>query len=264
MSLLAASSAEFSEPKNYKSRIRFCGGADVANSSGDVKMPKILLAEDDHDFADLIGDWLEKDKYTVEITHDGDDAVQLLSSFHFDAAILDWELPGVSGIEICRMLRSKRSRIPIMLLTGRVKVEDTELGIDSGADDYLTKPIDPRVVLAKLKALFRRAESRVDSKLTLRHVEMDVDARVVIAHGQPAKLNPREFALLEVFLRHPDHVFSVDELLSAVWTGDEDVTEDSLRTSIFRLRKKIDQEGVPSLIDSIYGVGYIARSTPEQ
>lgn len=222
-------------------------------------MAKLLFAEDDQDFAAAMLDWFVIEKYSVEHVSTGDDAWEFLRSFGYDAVVLDWQMPGKSGPEVCKLARQNGKNVPIILLTGRNTTDDTLFGIDSGADDYLCKPVDPRLVLAKLKALLRRAEQRVDTTLKVKDVVLDPEKHTVLKDGQPLELYPKEFALLEFMMRHPNRVFNPDELIANVWTADEEVTSESVRSCVFRLRKKLNLPGKKSLIDNVYGVGYILR-----
>ncbi len=167
-------------------------------------------------------------------------------------------LPGISGVEICRQLRKDGNKLPVLMLTGRNSSLDTVHGIDAGADDYLVKPVDPIVVVAKLKALLRRADGSTDNVLRSGGLELDPVAHTVSCNGQNVNLLPKEFALLEFFMRNANHVFSVDEMISHVWSADEPVTGESVKSCVFRLRKKLSL--AEQHIENIYGVGYVFRN----
>lgn len=223
-------------------------------------MAKILFAEDEAEFGLTMTRYLGMQGYAVEYTADGLDALHFLTTFGFDAAILDWELPGISGVEICKQLRRNGNKLPILMLTGRNTTKDTVSGIDAGADDYLTKPIDPAIVVAKLKALLRRAASLTDKFLRMGDLKLDPEAYTVYLNENQVHLLPKEFALLEFFMRNMDRVFTVDEVISHVWGTNETVTGESVRSCVSRLRKKLTSPDRPELIENIYGAGYILRS----
>ncbi len=222
-------------------------------------MAKVLYAEDDFELAGHLTKFLTSHHYLIEHTADGGDALYILRTFGFDAAILDWELPGMSGVEVCQQLRREGSKLPVIILTGRGSTPDTIEGIDAGADDYIVKPVDPLVLLAKLKALLRRTEERTDNLLRLAGLELDPDTHRVNYEGLPISLLPKEFSLLEFFMRHPNQVYSGEEIISHVWSADEGVSIESVRSCMFRLRKKLQVKGHPEVIENIYGVGYILR-----
>lgn len=223
-------------------------------------MAKILFVEDDIECSSIIKDWLETNDHIVEVVHSAEDALPLLELYGFDLLILDWELDEMSGIELCRRYRAQSGKAPVLMLTGRSDAEQKEEGLDSGADDYLTKPPDPRELAARVRALLRRPAVYTEEILQKRHVKLDAKARTVLVDGKPVSLLPREFSLLEFFMRNPDRTFSSEELLDKVWPSTNAVTPDTVRVCVQRLRGKIDLKGSPSLIRNIYGVGYILDS----
>lgn len=223
-------------------------------------MAKILFAEDDEDFALGIMQWLSLDKYLVEHTDDGCVAIQFLQTYSFDAAILDWDLPGMTGIDICKNLRKGNNNMPVVMLTAKCTTDDTVQGMESGADDYLTKPVEPRILLAKLKALLRRADNRTGETMQVRNICIDLKTHRVTREGAVIDLLPREFSLLEFFMRNPERVFPADEVISRVWSADDAATIDTLRACLSRLKKKLDTKGEPFFIENIYSVGYVLRT----
>lgn len=223
-------------------------------------MTKILFAEDDDDFAQGIMQWLALDKYLVEHTADGSVALQFLKTYSFDAAILDWDLPGMTGVDVCKNLRRDNNNMPVVMLTAKSGTDNTVEGMESGADDYLTKPVEPRILLAKLKALLRRADNRTNETLQVRSICIDLNAHQVTRAGAVVNLLPREFSLLEFFMRHPGRVFSADEVLCRVWSADDAATVDTLRACLSRLKKKLETPGEAFLIENIYSVGYVLKA----
>ncbi len=222
-------------------------------------MAKILLVEDDQAFAGVVTDWLTNENHIVETCYDGTSALELLKSFGFDLLILDWQLPGLSGVELCKAYRALNGLSPVIMLTGLGDITDKTTGFDSGADDYVTKPCDLREISARIRALLRRPAKFDGEVLKVAHLSLNSDSRVVEVAGKKVELLPKEVALLEFFMRHPDRVFNQDAILAHVWTSESDVGPETVRTWIKRLRKKIDVDD-KSLIQTIYGVGYKLNS----
>ncbi|HEY9788327.1 MAG TPA: response regulator transcription factor, partial [Candidatus Obscuribacterales bacterium] len=174
----------------------------------------------------------------------------------YDLIILDWSLPDVSGIELLKQFRSQKNMTPVLMLTGKDTVADIEAGLNTGADDYLTKPFDMRELSARVNALVRRRAAIYDPVLRTRTLALDTRTKQVKKNGQEVKLQPQEVALLEFLLRNPNDVFSVDALFARVWPSDLDASPDTVRVCITRIRNKIDSEGQPSIIKTVHRVGY--------
>lgn len=225
-------------------------------------MPKVLLVEDDCDLSEMVASWLESERYTVETANDGLYAKDLLKLSSFDIVVLDWDLPGCSGLDILKSYRASGGMSPVIMLTGKSEVTDKEAGLDHGADDYLTKPFSVRELGARVRALLRRPSSLNSSLLQVGGVQLDPAKHRVMVAGQEVHVQPRDFALLEFLLRHPDEVFSADALITRVWSSDSDASPEGLRTAIKRIRKKIDGDGdeSKSMIETITKVGYRLRS----
>ncbi len=224
-------------------------------------MPKVLVIEDDAGLNRMIREWLVfSERHTVEYAEDGNQGLDKLLFTEYDAIVLDWELPGRSGIEVLKEYRSSGGKAPVLMLTGKGGIVDKEAGFDAGADDYLTKPFHMKELSARLRALIRRAGGTVSNVLQLRDIALEPGAFKVTRAGREIQLLPREFALLEFFMRHPDQVFSADTLLSRVWSSDSDATVDAITTCIKRIRKKMDSEGQTSIIKTVHGVGYKMES----
>lgn len=220
-------------------------------------MAKILLAEDDLALASTIKDWLEFEKNTVEAVKDGASALDNLLALEYDVAILDWNLPNMTGVEVCQQYRAKGGAIPIILLTGKNSVKEKEEGLDAGADDYLTKPFHPKELAARLRAMIRRSTGFVSEVMTVGPLTLDREKRVVLLHGKPVHLQPMEYTLLEFFMKNPNQVFSPETLLAKLWDASSDVSLDAIYTCIRRLRKKLDTpESSDSIIRTVHGVGY--------
>jgi DNA-binding response OmpR family regulator len=224
-------------------------------------MPRILIIEDDKDVAGLVVDWLKTENYSVEIAHDGEEGTEYLKQKDYDLLILDWSLPGKSGMEICQEYRQRQGKAPILMLTGRGSIADKESGLDSGADDYLTKPFSMRELSARVRALLRRPPVVVSHLLEVGALKMDPIKHTLTKNERPITLLKRDFELLEFLMRHPGEVFSTDALLSRVWSYDQEASADAVRTAVKRLRKKLDEseDETDSAIENVRRVGYRLR-----
>ncbi|HEY9870040.1 MAG TPA: response regulator transcription factor [Candidatus Obscuribacterales bacterium] len=219
-------------------------------------MAKILIVEDDLDFCSMVEDWLSHEHHMVETVHDAADGRHRMLYEEYDLIIVDWNLPGGSGVELVKELRNKGATTPVLLLTGKSLVSEKETGLDAGADDYLTKPANLRELSARVRALLRRASGAASNVLKAGNLTLDPVTFRVTRNGEEIDLQRREFALLEFLMRHPDQVFSAEALLERVWASESDATRDAIKTCLKRLRKKIDVEGRESVIKTVHGVGY--------
>ena len=223
-------------------------------------MAKILIVEDDKEFAKMVADWLERESHLVDVVHDGKEGLDRLKYYAFDVAILDWELPSLTGPVICAEFRSWGGKIPILMLTGKSKLNDKITGFDAGADDYLTKPFHPRELSVRLRALLMRPAERISEVLKIGNLELDSANHTIKKAGVQLHLMPREFSLLELFMRNPDEPFSAETLLDRIWSSDSEVSTDSVKVYIAKLRRKIDDNEKTSKIITIHGVGYKLQS----
>ncbi len=219
-------------------------------------MAKILLVEDCPEVSENVSDWLSLEGHVVDCIADGEEAAWRLNNLQYDVIVLDWELPKLSGIELCKAYRSQGGNTPILMLTGRSNLSDKTEGLDSGADDYLTKPFHPEELGSRIRALLRRPLRVLSPKLKAHHIEMDTIARKVYKNGKEISLVPKQFALLEFFLRHPNETFSTEALLNRVWSDDSEVSPETLRVHLTLLRKAIDADGA-SIIRTVHRVGYV-------
>jgi OmpR-family two-component system manganese-sensing response regulator len=219
-------------------------------------MSKILVVEDEPDIANQLQKSLQREQHLVEVASDGKAAIDLLSVSKYDLIVLDWMMPKQSGIEVCQWHRSRGDKTPILMLTAKGELEDKERGLDSGADDYLTKPFHLREFLARVRALLRRGSTAATNVLTAGKVTLDTVARKVSREGKEIKLEPKEFNLLEFLMRHPNQVFNVETLVVRVWESDTLVSADAVRVYIRNLRKKLDVDGEASIISTVHGSGY--------
>lgn len=225
-------------------------------------MAKILVVDDDTDIRDLVADTLLSEHHLVERAHDGLSAKHMLTFSKFDLVLLDCGLPDISGIEVLKHLRSTNNKVPVIMLTGLRETSQKAAGLDAGADDYVTKPFAAPELLARVRAVLRRASDSPTNSLKVRNLELDPSRHIITKDSAELNLQPVEFALLEFFMRHPDHVFSLAALIERVWNSERDVTEEAVRTCIKRLRKKIESEN-EEFIQTVHGVGYRFRSTAQ-
>jgi DNA-binding response OmpR family regulator len=218
--------------------------------------------EDDPTVADVVGRYLERDGYQVETLGDGAVALERALSEPPDLILLDVMLPGMDGLELCRRVRSRAS-IPIIMLTARGQESDRVIGLDVGADDYVTKPFSPRELTARVRAVLRRppamhgeGSASVHDRLRAGDLDVDVPAREVRLAGEPMSLTAREFDLLAFFMAHPHRVFRREELLEHVW-GYTFGDTSTVTVHVRRLREKIEHDpAAPSHIQTVWGVGY--------
>ncbi len=220
---------------------------------------RVLLVEDDPALAELVGYNLDREGFDVVRTPDGEDALLLAREQTPDLILLDWMLESLSGIEVCRRLRRDpaTANIPIIMLTARVEEEDRIRGLETGADDYVTKPFSPRELTARVKAVLRRLRPALAGEgLNFADIEMDTAAHRVRRGGRPVALGPTEFRLLRHFLEHPGRVFSRERLLDAVWGHDSDIEIRTVDVHIRRLRKAINDGGQSDLIRTVRSAGY--------
>ncbi len=221
--------------------------------------PSILLVEDEHAIASLVRYNLESEGFRVREATDGDEAIDMVREERPDLVILDWMLPSVSGLEVCRNLRrSKENKgLPIIMLTARAEEEDRVRGLDSGADDYVTKPFSPSELIARVRAVLRRTRPALsESRLSYADIEMELDTYRVRRGERQVRLGPTEFRLLRHLLEHPRRVFSREQLLDSVWGLDISVEPRTVDVHIRRLRKALNGPGELDLIRTVRSAGY--------
>ena len=224
-----------------------------------MNKPKLLLVEDDASLAELLIYHFEKQDYKVTHTVDGEEALILVQEELPDVILLDWMVENLSGIEVCRRLRRSNdtANIPIIMLTARGEEEDKIRGLETGADDYVTKPFSPRELIARVQAVMRRVRPALaGGTLTFADLEMDTVGYKVKRGGDMIPLGPTEFRLLKHFLEHPGWVFSRERLLDNVWGQDSDVELRTVDVHIRRLRKAINEGGRKDIIRTVRSAGY--------
>lgn len=217
---------------------------------------RILIAEDETTIARALKVMLEKNKYTVDAVHNGDDALAYLRATRYDALVLDIMMPGRDGLEVLKTARAEGVTTPALFLTAKAEIADRVAGLDAGADDYLPKPFASSEFLARVRALVRRSDSYAPSALRLGNVELDLSRYLLRTASGEMRLNNKEFQLMELFLRHQRQVFSSERLMDRVWGLDSEAEMDVVWTYIGFLRKKLRQIGANAEIQTIRGAGY--------
>jgi two-component system response regulator MprA len=221
---------------------------------------KVLVVDDERAVRESLRRALELEGYEIELAEDGEDALRRLrASAEPDAMILDVLMPGVDGLEVCRRLRDQGSRLPVLMLTARVEVENRVEGLDAGADDYLTKPFALDELKARLRALLRRATDGTGEVLRFADLELEPATREVRRAGDSIELTRTEFSLLELFMRNPRQVLTRSIIFERVWGYDFGYASNSLDVYIGYLRRKTETGGRPRLIHTVRGVGYALR-----
>jgi DNA-binding response OmpR family regulator len=217
---------------------------------------KILVVEDEKGLAQVLRRGLEEESHVVSLAHDGVSALSLAQNAPYDLVLLDVMLPGINGLQVARKLREVRENIPILMLTARDSVPDIVKGLDSGADDYLTKPFSFAILLARIRALERRAAEPRSRTLRVAGLALDVTQRRVFRGSREIRLTPTEFRLLEFLMRNQGRVATRSAILEAVWGESENVEENTLDAFVRLLRRKIDENEPVKLIHTLRGFGY--------
>lgn len=218
-------------------------------------MPKVLVVDDDRALADMMRAWLQNSRYITDVVYDGSDALQLLSMYEYDLLILDWELPGTDGIGICTAYRQGGGISPILFLTGRADLQSKVKGLDAGADDYLPKPFEFVELLARVNALLRRQPELPAQAITVGELKIELQLRSASLGSKKITLSAREFAVLEFLMRNAERKLSSKEILENVWPADSECSEDTVRSTIRHLRKKLGPDGCGQI--QTVGRGYV-------
>ena len=220
---------------------------------------RVLFVEDDHDLAGAVAGLLVDEGYVVDQFYDGDAGLDAALHGNYDVIVLDIMLPKRSGFRVCQDLRAAGVQTPLLMLTAKEGEWDEVEGLDVGADDFLRKPFERSVLMARLHALLRRQERGRPQQLSVGAVTLDPVTRHVSAYGRAVTLTPREFSLLEYLLSHANTTLSKSEILSVVWGNDFDGDQNIVEVYVGYLRKKIDIAKEPSVIRTVRGFGYSAR-----
>ncbi len=223
------------------------------------EMAKVLLVEDDAEMSEIIRHTLASRGFVVQAASNGREALDLLRVNKYDVIVLDWMLPGLSGVDVASSLRKAGNSTPILMLTAKNTDEDTETGLDAGADDYLCKPFENRILAARLRALLRRPPLCMEPVMKVADISYDPLTNSAQKNGKELQLRPMVAKLFEFFLRHQGQYFSAEALLERVWHDESLVTLDTVRAHIKLLRKAIDTPGEASLIVTERNRGYKLR-----
>ncbi|WOD37997.1 two-component system response regulator RppA [Nodosilinea sp. E11] len=220
---------------------------------------KILLVDDEVELADPLSRLLSREGYEVDVSTDGESGCKLASQGGYDLLILDWMLPGLSGLEICRQVRSRQDTTPVLFLTAKDTLNDRVDGLDAGADDYLVKPFELRELLARVRALLRRSpnlDSPPPARFTYADLTLDEANQLAHRQGQPAELSEKETRLLAYLLRHANQVLTHEQIYQGVWDDQDAPSSNVVAAQIRLLRRKIEPKGTPPIIHTVYGKGY--------
>lgn len=223
-------------------------------------MAKVLIVEDDLSVAQLLQFTLESERFVVDHQTNCSDAMHALKIAEYDILIFDWALPDGTGIDLCKQYRSMGGNKPILMLTARESSRDKVTGLSAGADDYVVKPFDPDELVARAKALLRRPPIVADPVLRASNLELDTATFTVRRNGKEVQLLPKEFAILQLLMEHPDKYFTAEAILVRVWRSDLPVSSDSVRTHMKTLRKKLGETDDSTVIENSRGLGYRIRS----
>jgi DNA-binding response OmpR family regulator len=220
---------------------------------------RILIVEDERKMAAVLKKGLEAENHRVSLAVDGRTALEFASTLEFDVVVLDLMLPGIDGFEVARRLRKSQNQTPILMLTARDTVPDVVKGLDSGADDYLTKPFSFEIFLARLRSIARRGSAPRPTLLQVANLVLNPATHQVVRAGQEIRLSLTEFRLLEFLMRRADRVVSRNAIVQAVWDFEDDVEENTLDAFIRLLRSKVDRDHKQKLIQTVRGAGYMIR-----
>ena len=217
---------------------------------------RVLLIEDDVTIARLLKEGLEDELYAVDVVHDGNEGYRTAVADEYDVIILDIMLPGMNGYEVCRALRNDGNKTPILMLTARDAERDIVEGLDTGADDYLVKPFSFDVLLARIRALLRRPNEKLEEILQVGDLKLDPSSKKVTRASQEINLTAKEYGVLEYLMRNKGKVLSKEQIISHVWDFDADVLPNNVELFIMFLRRKIDKPFKSKLIHTVSGFGY--------
>lgn len=220
---------------------------------------RILVVEDEKKLAGFMKKGLEEEGYALDVAHDGREGLSMALDGVYDLVILDINLPKMDGLSVLQEFRRQKGQTPVLLLTVRAAIEDKVLGLDTGADDYLTKPFSFQELLARIRALMRRPAAAASPLLRVADLTLDPARRVVFRGSEKIDLSTKEFALLDYFMRHPGRVLTRTMIAEHVWDYDFDPMSNIIDVYVNYLRKKIDSGREPKLLHTVRGVGYVLQ-----
>ena len=221
---------------------------------------RLLIAEDELDLAEALTAFFEKNQFSVDAVHDGMSAYEYGRSGGYDAIILDVRMPNLDGIEVLRRLRGEGVKTPIMMLTAKGRKDDRITGFNTGADDYLPKPIEPDELISRVRAMLRRSEEYTPTVLSFGDVTLDSGSGMLECAGQAIRLKGREFQVMELFMRAPRIVFSAERIMERVWGWNSDAEINVVWVHISNLRKKLKSIGSGVTISAKRGLGYVLEA----
>lgn len=222
---------------------------------------KLLIVEDEKRLCQTVAKHMKSEGYTVDFCHDGNDALDYIYGTEYDAIILDIMLPGLNGISILRTIRNKKVKTPVLLLTAKNTVEDKVEGLDSGADDYLTKPFSLEELTARIRVMIRRSGvERVDNVLTVGPLSLDTEKKTATRQGAEIVLTAKEYAILEYLIHNKGIVLSRDKIQHHIWNYDYEGSSNIIDVYIRTLRNKVDADFDEKLIQTVRGLGYVIKS----
>lgn len=237
----------------------------MLDSASSLAKPLVLVVEDEAPLATMLRYNLEKQGFRVEEATDGQEALTRISEVQPDLVLLDWMLPAMSGIEVCRQIRRRPATrdLPVIMVTARTEDQDAVRALNTGADDYITKPFNLEALLARMRALLRRSNAvPIKGQLTFHDIEMDLASHRIARNNRRVHLGPTEFRLLEFFMQHPRRVFSREELLDAVWGPDIHVEPRTVDVHIRRLRKTLNGPDELDVVRTVRTAGYALDTEP--
>ncbi len=220
---------------------------------------RVLVVEDERTLANLIKEGLEEENFSVDVAYDGEEGLFLAENEPYDAIILDIMLPKIDGIEILRQIRDRGIKTPVLMLTAKSSVEDKVLGLDSGADDYLTKPFSFEELLARLRAVIRRAFGETENIVKVADLELNLNTHEVKRGGVKIELSSKEYALLEYLVLNRNKLLTRSQISEHIYDYEYDFDSNVIDVMIARLRKKIDKGFNKKLIHTVRGAGYMIK-----
>ena len=222
---------------------------------------KLLIVEDEKRLCQTVAKHLKDEGYTVDMCYDGSDALDYINGTEYDAVILDIMLPGIDGISVLKKIRAKKLNTPVLLLTAKSSVEDKVEGLDSGADDYLTKPFALDELSARIRVMIRRSGvERVDNTITAGPLTLDTEKKVAVREGKEIKLTAKEYSILEYLMHNKGIVLSRDKIMHHIWNYDYEGGSNIIDVYIRNLRNKVDAGFDQKLIQTVRGMGYVIKS----